>query len=278
MNLVRNPGAPVGSAESNYQEILNDVRIAMANNRKFIRLIHRTDGLVPERIYPVDGVRVTHTIDMRTKSPKNEVRDIEDAGCIFIPDPLTGVREAILLDTKRNREFLASHLLEDRWIIEDPIVLQQVREIAQKMTPVVDTTKMATVASQQHVVQNEAADLAMLSPQQKKELIERRKKEIEALEKGLELDAVAEEAAQAPAAPTANPGTKTFDEQVRKSMPGHIKARATRIVYTKHATRIAELKALYGMEGMKVSMEYQKEIQPEIDAIMAREIGVTPAL
>jgi hypothetical protein len=274
--------AMVGTGDAMVAEQMKNVRIAMSKGKRFISLLHKVSAAIPERVYPVDGYIVRTVHNAMTKTNESIVTDKEGAEALFIPDSETGMRTAYILDTEFNRRFLASHLLENRWDIEDPTVHAQVTELAKTMEIVIDTSKMHQTVNSQTVVDKTAA-IAKMSDEQIAKQIAEREKELAELKAAVakpkaELpdkpDDVPDDAkAEAPEGPCA----ELYSDEVRKNVPGHIVSRAANMVMERNGSVIRDLKDRFGI-GYKKAAEFRKKIQPQLDAelkkVMDDEQGV----
>lgn len=243
----------IGKKSINNEDKLGDIQVAEDNGHKFIHLKHRIPSNITEKISNVDDIKVRSFQDHMTKVMTYRVA-VVPAGCLmFIPDPSTGVRHGFLLDTSYNREMLATHLMEHRWDIMDPEVLEDVRKIAATKKIEVDTSRHnETVAAQKVTTPSEAAE--NMTKEQLEDIIKKEQEALDAKKKILGNKVEVPEGTTPP--------------QVAGGMSPD---KAKTMVHAKYAQIIEELKK-ESPKHWYAKKEYRDKIKPEIDMLVSGEV------
>lgn len=267
----------VGSQDAMMLEQLRNVRIATSKGHKFIQLVHHKPGSIPERVYPVDGILVRIVHNSLTKSNESIVSKQEGKEALFVPDQDTGVRTAYILDTEHNRKFLATHLLENRWSIENPVIEQEIKKLAESIEMVVDTSQMSESASSQPTVRREDI-VDDMTEDQLADQIAAKRKEIETLENAKNKKTSTKKQKPVSDEERVEHG-ELVPNKMKASIPPHVLKKATSIVYQRYASVIDKMKTAHGDQDFIKSTEFKKKILPQLEAelfkAMNEEQGVT---
>ena len=249
----------VGTIGVTYQELKQEIQIAMAHKHEFIELKRHRDGNIIERIYPVDGLRHKESKDSRTNTTKHYFEQRDDAGLYFIPNDITGEMYGYLLDTDKNRQMLATHLLEDRWEIIDKEIDADIRERASKLKIEFDPT-FSNANELGGKSDGQIRD--SMTTEQLAGVIEARKKELELLQK------IKKEAEPDNAAGQIKDNSDKQEEKPDEALVEMCRQR----VHNEVSEVVAELKRQYKSKYME-SKDYKDFIQPEVDKAVSREMA-----
>ena len=255
-NPITNEQQLLTAMEINEPEVIKTIRIGLGEGRRFIILQHKDRNKVRTSISGVDALRL---VSEYNASAGGEVTSTKIVGgeCIFVPDNNTKVRYGFLLDTDRNRDILATHMREARWITLSSEVLEDVEERRIKIEGVngekaVHDTSLnnVSVGAQQHIV----------PPSNTFKMVNKGTLEKQLQEKEAELARLREALEEKADEPTAE------DTNTMQTPYGMSYEDAKNAVHKKEHATISAIQRLHPKNWWKTN-EYRQKIQPQIEAL-----------